>query len=80
MENELNMQVTHVLAEPPANWQGETGMVDEPLIRSLMDADDSDGRLYVVCGPTPMIDSVAEILRRLGVPRSRILDEKFSYD
>ncbi len=80
MASELDLRITHVLSEPAEGWRGETGMVDEALIRSLMAADDSDGRLYIICGPPPMIDQVAAILRGFGVPRARILAEKFSYD
>jgi len=80
MEKELNLRITHVVSEPPEGWQGETGMVHEALIHSLMDADDCNERLYVVCGPPAMIDEIAAVLHRLDVPRTRILDEKFSYD
>jgi len=80
MAEELEMTVTHVLSEPPPGWSGHTGMIDERLLGEIADADDDPGRLYVVCGPTPMIDSVEDILGRLGVPMSRILSEKFSYD
>lgn len=80
MQNDLDLQVVHVLSEPPSDWNGPTGMIDEPLIRSLMNGDGGEGRLYIVCGPAPMIDSTVATLRRLGVPGSRILSEKFSYD
>lgn len=79
MKNDLDMEVHHVLSEPPSGWSGRTGVIDESLLRALIGTDDGT-RLYVVCGPTPMIDSVGESLGRLGIPMSRVLAEKFSYD
>lgn len=80
MKEELDMAVHHVLQEPPPDWTGATGLIDEPLLRRLTAEDNDEGRLYVVCGPAPMIDGVEEILDRLGVPMSRVLAEKFTYD
>jgi ferredoxin-NADP reductase len=34
----------------------------------------------VICGPAPMIDAVEHSLGDLGIPLSRMLSEKFSYD
>lgn len=79
MKNDLDMEIYHVLSEPPSGWTGATGIIDEPLLRELAGPDDG-GRLYVVCGPNPMIDGVEKILGRLGVPMSRVLAEKFTYD
>lgn len=80
MAEELNMTVDYVLSEPPPGWSGHVGIIDENLLGELARADEDPDRLYVVCGPTPMIDSVEDILERLGVPMSRVLSEKFSYD
>jgi len=80
MKNDLDMTIHHVLSEPPPGWTGASGMIDEPLLRKLLDPDDREGRLYFVSGPNPMIDAVEDILGRLGVPMSRVLTEKFSYD
>jgi predicted ferric reductase len=35
--------------------------------------------LYFVCGPAPMMDSVERALHAQGVPRHRIISERFSY-
>lgn len=80
MTNDLNMEIHHVLSEPPPGWQGATGVIDEPLLRELVGKDRGEGRLYVICGPAPMIDSVEEVLGRIGIPMTRVLAEKFSYD
>jgi len=80
MSRELDLEVIHVLSEPPPDWQGRQGIIDEPLLRELRGAGGHDKSFYVVCGPAPMIDSVADSLRRVGVPPSRIVSEKLSYD
>lgn len=78
MVAELDLEVLHVLSEPPSGWNGATGVIDETLLRDELDR--GAGRLYVICGPGAMIESVEDILRRLGVPKSRVLAEKFNFD
>lgn len=80
MKRELDMEIHHVLSEPPPDWDGRTGIIDETLLRQLVDPEKDTGRKYIVCGPTPMIDGVGASLARLGVPASRIRSEKFNYD
>lgn len=80
MKNDLDMEIHHVLSEPPPGWTGATGVIDEALLAEVTDSKERADHLYVVCGPNPMIDSVEETLGRLGIPMSRVLAEKFSYD
>ena len=80
MQADLNLQVHHVLSEPPAGWTGAIGVIDEGLLGEVLDSTDRGTWLNVVCGPAPMIDSVETSLNRLGVPRHLVLAEKFSYD
>jgi len=80
MTRELDMEVHNVLSEPPPGWDGKVGIIDEAMLRQLVDPGSAAGRMYIVCGPAPMIDGVATTLGRLGIPASRILSEKFSYD
>ena len=80
MQADLNLQVHHVLSEPPAGWTGAIGVIDEGLLGEVLDSTDRGTWLNVVCGPAPMIDSVETSLTRLGVPRHLVLAEKFSYD
>lgn len=80
MTRELDMELHHVLSEAPPGWDGKTGIIDEALLRQLIDPERDADRMYVVCGPTPMIDGVGASLARLGVPAAHIRSEKFSYD
>ena len=72
----LNLSVVHVLQEPPANWQGLTGVLSDEVMRSALPASTNDG-IFFVCGPKPMSDSVQRTLRKLGVPLHRVHCELF---
>ncbi|MDJ0950552.1 MAG: ferredoxin reductase family protein [Alphaproteobacteria bacterium] len=80
MTQELRLDLHLVLSEPPPSWDGPVGFLDKPVLSRLLDLEADAGRLYIVCGPAPMIDSVEDVLAELGVPMRQILSEKFSYD
>ena len=80
MKDILDIAIHHVLAEPPDGWGGDVGQLDERILQKYLNASERTRWLYVVCGPTPMIDSVAKNLGRIGVPARQIISEKFSYD
>lgn len=77
---ELDFEVQHVLADPPPGWSGRTGQLDAAMLGACLTMPDRARWLYVICGPAPMIDAVEHSLGELGIPLSRILSEKFSYD
>ena len=79
MTEELNLNVRSVLSEPPTDWDGSKGQIDEQLLADLLDFERRDEWLYIVCGPAQMIDSVEGSLGRLGIPVHQIISEKFSY-
>lgn len=80
MQRELNLTVHHVLSEPPAEWKGAVGQLDEATLRPLVGDDERNRWLFFICGPAPMIDSVEDSLGHLGIPMRQIVSEKFSYD
>ncbi len=80
IEAALDLQIEHVIGEPPRGWKGRVGVVDAPLVREVFDRPDAASWLYVVCGPPAMIESVEEGLRAIGVPARQIISERFSYD
>lgn len=73
------LEVVHVLGEPPPGWAGETGQLDAAVIARRCEAAADAGWLFVLCGPPPMLREARRALRRLGVPRRRILEERFTY-
>lgn len=72
----LELEVIHVLQEPPAGWSGRQGVLDEPVVRAAL-AGVTDGAIHFICGPKPMSDSVQRTLRRMGVPLHRVHCELF---
>jgi predicted ferric reductase len=80
LANELDIAVHYALSEPPADWSGMVGELDEAVLRRCLEGRSRDRWLYFVCGPTPMIDSVERTLGKLGVPLRQVVSEKFKYD
>jgi predicted ferric reductase len=70
----LNVQVIHVLKEPPADWTGETGVIElELLVRHL--PDDPQRLEYFIGGPAPTRQRLATALQQLGVPGENIHEQ-----
>jgi len=80
MRRTLDLRVDHVLAEPPAGWAGATGRLDRETLRALLDLPGRAEALYLLCGPPPMIAAAGAALEALGVPRGRVIAERFRYD
>lgn len=80
MAQEIALTTQHVLQEPPPGWAGETGMLTDTLIARHCALPAQEGWLFVLCGPPEMMRPVRAGLRALGVPRRRILEERFTYD
>jgi len=54
-------------------WRGRQGRITSAELASLIT--DPDDTLCFVCGPAAMVDEVPQLLRQLGVDRSKILLE-----
>ena len=80
MKDSLGIEIHHILSEPPDDWTGAVGRLDEAVLQRYLCFEGHACWLYVVCGPAPMIDDVEGSLERLGVPLGQIVSEKFSYD
>ncbi len=57
-------------------WEGEARRLDADVLRDLLG--DLDGKQFLIAGPPPMAEGVAESLRDAGVPDDRVLADKFS--
>ncbi|MFC6635993.1 hypothetical protein GV827_04825 [Sulfitobacter sp. JBTF-M27] len=71
--------VTYVLSEPPADWCGETGFIDGPLIDRVFSDEECRDWIFVLCGPAIMMDIVEDHLLDRGTPADHILSERFDY-
>ncbi len=79
--DELGAQdVFYVLSDPPENWCGEKGFVDAALMDRIFSAKEFNEWVFVMCGPTIMMDIVEDHLIERGTPSHRILSERFNYD
>ncbi|MDP2409631.1 MAG: ferredoxin reductase family protein [Pseudolabrys sp.] len=80
LKKELDLQVHYVLSEPPPGWAGIVGELSADRLNACLDAIGGGDWLYFVCGPAPMMNSVERTLLDRGVPRGRIVSERFKYD
>ena len=78
LKKRLNLQVEHVLTNPPARWPGESGRVTAEVLGRLIPGV-RNTRQYYVCGPDPMMDSVEAALTRLGVSLANIESERYNF-
>jgi ferredoxin-NADP reductase len=74
---EDGLAVTHTLTRgAPAGWQGHTRRIDREMLAELLPGAEKRPLAYV-CGPTPMVESVATLLVSLGHAPERIKTERF---
>ena len=77
LSEEINLKVVHVLENPPENWQGESGFIDEELMKRHI-PDNFDDCEFFICGPPPMMDVAEGTLAEWGVPVHKINSERFN--
>jgi ferredoxin-NADP reductase len=69
--------VKHTLTrERPAGWSGLTRRIDRAMLQSIGFAPDTHPRIFV-CGPTPLVETVARSLRDIGHAPHMIKTERF---
>jgi NAD(P)H-flavin reductase len=71
LERALRLRVSHVLSEPPADWQGERGQVDAALLKRVLPTDAAE-RNVIVAGPPAMTAATRTALLALGIPDAHI--------
>lgn len=76
LAEQINLLIVHVLEEPPEDWTGETGYVDEELLAAHL-PENREAYEYFICGPTPMMNSSEVALRELGISWKQIYSERF---
>jgi len=76
LEQRLRLTVTHVLEEPPDDWDGETGLVDAELLERHTPRDRAEYDTFI-CGPEPLMNTAEGAMRELGVPQQRLFSERF---
>lgn len=70
-----NFRYVTVASTPDAEWQGPTGHLSRDLLESTVGALHST--TFFLCGPRGLMESSRNLLRDLGVPDGKILQESF---
>lgn len=76
LEQQLNLEVVQVLEDPPENWHGESGIIDEALLLRYLGRLDEPVQ-YMTCGPAPLMDQLVSVLHSRGVNWRRVFSERF---
>ena len=77
LADELPLTLVHVLTDPPDDWDGERGIIDEALLARHLPDDVAQMPCYV-CGPDALADGVEPLLLARGVPARHLYSERFS--
>jgi predicted ferric reductase len=77
LQARMNLQVVYVLQDPPEDWQGERGYLDTDILKRYMPKHFKH-YVYFICGPAPLMDAMEIALPGLGVPREKVLSERFA--
>jgi ferredoxin-NADP reductase len=71
------LEVIHTLTrEPPAEWTGFHRRIDMPMLMEVGYPPSAHPHLFV-CGPTPLVEAVAEALVSLGHAPQSVRTERF---
>ena len=71
------LEVAHTLTRSrPEGWRGYARRIDREMVEEVAPPPE-EGPLVFVCGPTPLVESVATVLVELGHDPARIKTERF---
>lgn len=75
----LDLDLTITITRPSADdrgWSGLQGRITPALVREKLGTVLQD-KLFYICGPTPLVQSVQLLLHELHVPKEQVKTEKF---
>lgn len=78
LSDRINLQVIHVLEQPPKDWTGETGFINSELIQRYIPAP-YEQHEYFICGPNRMMDEIEKTLAALHVPLTKYHSERYHF-
>lgn len=76
LTSKMNLQVIHILNNPPENWPGERGYINQDILKRNL-PNQYKRFVYFVCGPEPLMDAMEAALPELGVPAEKVFSERF---
>ncbi len=71
------VKVVHTLTREPedSDWSGYRKRLDQDMLKENLK--DLKNKTYFICGPPQMVNSVVDMLKRLGVPGKKIILEEW---
>lgn len=72
-----NLTLVDVLLRASEGWEGERGFVTADILMRHLPPRLFRRFQYFICGPTPLMDSMEQVLPEIGVPADRIHTERF---
>ncbi len=76
LSGRMNLRVIYVLSNPSEEWEGETGYINGDIVSRYLPKQ-FKRFIFLICGPPPLMDAMEEALPSLGVPREKVLTERF---
>lgn len=73
----LDLSIVYVLEVPPADWDGESGLITRDLLDHHLRGVRLE-RQFFICGPPLMMDGVQRALLERGVPPGNVQMERFA--
>jgi ferredoxin-NADP reductase len=71
------LEVVHTLTRSrPDGWTGYARRIDAPMLGEVLAPLGTAARAYV-CGPTALVENVANVLVQIGLPPDRVRTERF---
>ena len=71
------LRVVHTLTrEQPTGWNGYSRRIDMSMLAEVLEGTGHTAQAFV-CGPTPLVESVAEALVNIGLAPSQVRTERF---
>jgi predicted ferric reductase len=78
LKSRLDLDVVHVLVDPPPGWKGEKGFINAEIMMRHLPPPYRDHE-YFICGPNPMMDAIEKALGEMHVPLAKYHSERYSF-
>ena len=78
LRSRLQLDLVHVLEEPPEGWEGESGFVTKDMLDRLLSNARRAETCYFLCGPPPLVAAAEQGLTASGVRPRQIKVEIFN--
>ncbi|MDH5398468.1 MAG: 2Fe-2S iron-sulfur cluster-binding protein, partial [Cyclobacteriaceae bacterium] len=74
------LKVIHVLEEPPVDWTGVHGLLNQENLRSIFNKLPlrEEDTIYMLCGPEGMMVNAEGLLKNEGIQAGKIMIERFT--